>query len=418
MKKKYIYLGLVVVVILGLVFSGLFDKKPVITNVEVSELGKREIIQVVSGTGKIQPEIEIKISSEVSGEIINLPVKEGQVVNKGDLLVIINPDLYDSQVDRNKALLATSIANLAMAEAQLVETKSNYNRNSTLFEKGVISGAEWDKVISSFEAAKASHNSAFYNVESAKAALTEAQRNLLRTTIYAPTYGTISRIDVELGERVLGTQQMAGTELLRIANLSKMEVEVNVNENDIVKIKEGNDVIINVDAYLKKEFKGKVSSISNSASNENLSADQVTTFKVKIKILEDSYQDLIDTEVENYSPFRPGMTAAVDIITEVKPDVFYVPISAVAVKRPSDTIANKEENFDIDKELAREAVFVDEGGIAKIKFIKTGIQDDRYIEVKEGLNKEDKIITGPYTVVSRSLKHGDQISSTIKKKEE
>lgn len=418
MKKKYIFIGLLIVVVIAAIFSGIFDKKEVVTNVEVIDFKTREIVQVVSGTGKIQPEIEIKLSSEVSGEIINLPVKEGQVVAKGDLLVNINPDIYESNVDRNKALLATSIANLAMAEALLVEAKSSYNRNSTLFDKGVISGAEWDKVISSYDAAKASHNSSFYNVESAKAALVEAQRNLLRTAIYSPAYGTISRIDVELGERVLGTQQMAGTEILRIADLAKMEVEVEVNENDIVKIQEGNEVIINVDAYLKKEFRGVVNSISNSSSNDNLSADQVTTFKVKIQILESSYGDLIDESVENYSPFRPGMTASVEIITQVKPDVYYVPISAVVMKRPSDTLSVEARDTEIDKEIAREAVFVEKDGKAKIKFVKTGIQDDRFIEVLDGLEKGDKIITGPYTVVSRNLKQGDLVKSDTNKKEQ
>lgn len=416
MKKKYIiWIAIIVIVVIALGVSGVFTRQEKITTVEVIELGKRTITQVVTGTGKIQPEIEIKITSEVSGEIINLPIKEGQVVNKGDLLVEINPDIYESSVDRNKALLATSVAGLSMAEAQLVEAKANYNRNKSLIEKGVISGSEWDKITSSYESAKASHNQAFYNVESAKAALTEAQRNLLRTTIYAPTYGTISRVDVELGERVLGTQQMAGTELLRIANLSKMEVEVDVNENDIVKIKEQDPVIINVDAYSKKEFKGEVTSISNSASNTTLASDQVTTFKVKIKILEDSYADLIDENIENYSPFRPGMTAAVDIITQVKNDVYAIPISAVVVRTQSDTITTGDKAQDnVDVELAREAVFVMQGDQAKIKFIKTGIQDSQYIEIIDGLQPEDQIIVGPYTVVSRNLKQGDKVTKSSK----
>ncbi|MHC5200702.1 efflux RND transporter periplasmic adaptor subunit [Myroides sp. LJL119] len=415
MKKKHIiWIVIILVVIIAIGFSGVFDKNEKIINVDVVELESKTITQIVTGTGKIQPEIEIKISSEVSGEIINLPIKEGQVVQKGDLLVEINPDIYESSVDRNKALLATSVAGLSMAEAQLIEAKANYNRNSSLIEKGVISGSEWDKIVSAYESAKANHNSAFYNVESAKAALTEAQRNLLRTTIYAPTYGTISRVDVELGERVLGTQQMAGTELLRIANLSKMEVEVDVNENDIVKIKEGDPVIINVDAYSKKEFKGEVTSISNSASNTTLASDQVTTFKVKIKILEDSYLDLIDKDVENYSPFRPGMTAAVDIITQVKKDIYAVPISAVVVKTVNDTITKSSGKDALERETAQEAVFVKQGDIAKIKFIKTGIQDSQYIEVIEGLEPGDQIITGPYTVVSRTLKQSDKVSSQNK----
>lgn len=415
MKKKHIiWIVIIIIIVVAIGVSGVFNKQEKITHVEVMALEKRTITQIVTGTGKIQPEIEIKISSEVSGEIINLPIKEGQVVNKGDLLVEINSDIYESLVDRNKALLATSVAGLSMADAQLVEAKANYNRNKSLIEKGVISGSEWDKIISAYESAKANHNSSFYNVESAKAALTEAQRNLLRTTIYAPTYGTISKIDVELGERVLGTQQMAGTELLRIANLSKMEVEVDVNENDIVKIDEGDPVIINVDAYSKKEFKGEVTSISNSASNATLASDQVTTFKVKIKILEDSYADLIDPEVENYSPFRPGMTAAVDIITQVKTDIYTIPISAVVVRSAADTIKQGNNTADVDLQLAREAVFVQQGDLAQIRFVKTGIQDSQYIEIIEGLQPEDQIITGPYTVVSRNLNHGDKVANQNK----
>ncbi|MVX36933.1 efflux RND transporter periplasmic adaptor subunit [Myroides sp. LoEW2-1] len=411
MKKKYllIIIAVVALVIIGFA-SGVFGQKESESIVTTIELDKTDIVETVSGTGKIQPEIEIKLSSEVSGEIINLPVKEGQVVKKGDLLVEINPDLYESIVDRNKAILATSVAGLSQAEAQLTEAQASYNRYKTLYKKGVISGSEWDKVVSTYEVAKATQNSAFYNVESAKAAVTEAQRNLLRTSIYSPTYGTISRIDVELGERVLGTQQMAGTELMRVANLSRMEVEVNINENDIVKIKEGDETRINVDAYLKKEFRGIVTSISNSASNQTLSADQVTTFKVKIQILEESYKDLIDSRIENYSPFRPGMTAAVDIITNVKNGIYGVPISAVIMRSPTDTVRNAETSKKVyDKELMKEAVFVNQKGVAKLRFVKTGIQDDKNIEIVAGLEKGDEVITGPYSLVSRTLQHGDKI---------
>ncbi len=416
MKKKYI-VGLILLVIVAVLLSVfVFGKKEEAIDVEVVTLEKSNIIETVSGTGKIQPEIEIKISSEVSGEIINLPVKEGQVVKRGDLLVEINPDLYNSAVDRMVAMLATSKAGLEQAVAQLKEAKSNYDRNARLFEKGVISRSEWDKVVRAYEVAKATQNSAFYNVESSKAALAESKSNLLRTTIYSPAYGTISRIDVELGERVLGTQQMAGTEILRVANLNSMEVEVDINENDIVKVKLGDETRINVDAYLKKEFRGVVTSISNSASNATLSSDQVTTFKVKIKILRESYEDLLDKNVENYSPFRPGMTAAVDIITNVKNDILAIPISAVVMRSPTDTIVSQEEGKKaLIKELMREAVFVNDNGVAKLKFVKTGIQDDANIQIIEGINADDVIITGPYSTVSRTLQNGDNVNVESKK---
>lgn len=409
MKKKYIFIVLALIVGVFVVMK-FFTTKDDATVVELATVDEINLIETVSGTGKIQPEIEIKITPEVSGEIINLPIKEGQVVNKGDLLVVINPNLYESNLDRMVAMLSTSKAGLEQAEAQLKETKASYARNKTLFEKGVISGSEWDQVVRSYEVAKANKNSAFYNVESSKAAVEEAKVNLLKTTIYAPSAGTISRVDVELGERVLGTQQMAGTELLRVANLNSMEVEVNINENDIVKVKVGDETKINVDAFLKKEFKGIVTSISNSASNQTLSADQVTTFKVKIKILRESYEDLLDGKLEDYSPFRPGMTAAVDIITHVKNKVVAVPISAIVMRTPSDTLTTPSENKTVQvTEKLKEAVFVDAQGVAQLRFVKTGIQDDKNIEIVQGLKKGDVIITGPYSTVSKTLKHNDKI---------
>jgi HlyD family secretion protein len=244
----------------------------------------------------------------------------------------------------------------------------------------------------------------------------EARDNLGRTTIYAPADGTISVLNVELGERVLGTQQMAGTELLRVANLNNMEVEVDVNENDIVKIKVGDEANVEVDAYLKKQFKGVVTSISNSASS-TLTADQVTNFKVKVRIVKESYMDLLEGKPVTYSPFRPGMTATVDIITKTKKNVLSVPISSVVMK--SDTAAVKEIKVDdpqseenkakpkSDKKF--ECVFVKVGDKAKIRIIKTGIQDDTNIEVLTGLKKGDIVITGPYTTVSKELNSGDKV---------
>lgn len=416
MKKKYIFIVLAVVVLL---FVGLkfFTGKDDSIVVELATVDEIDLIETVSGTGKIQPEIEIKITPEVSGEIINLPIKEGQVVNKGDLLVVINPNLYESNLDRMVAMLATSKAGVEQAEAQLKESKASYARNKTLFEKGVISGSEWDQVVRAYEVSKANKNSAFYNVESSRAAVEEAKVNLLRTTIYSPSSGTISRVDVELGERVLGTQQMAGTELLRVANLNSMEVEVNINENDIVKVKVGDETKINVDAFLKKEFKGIVTSISNSASNQTLSADQVTTFKVKIKILRESYEDLLDGKLKDYSPFRPGMTAAVDIITNVKNKVIAVPISAVVMRSPADTLSNAmTDQLNGSSEKLNEAVFVADQGVAKLRFVKTSIQDDKNIQIVKGLKKGDVIITGPYSTVSKTLKHNDKIKKEESKK--
>lgn len=278
----------------------------------------------------------------------------------------------------------------------------------------MISKSDWDKSIATFEVAKATRQSSYYNVQSASASVTEAKDNLGRTLIYAPADGTISVLNVELGERVLGTQQMAGTELLRVANLNNMEVEVDVNENDIVKVKIGDEANVEVDAYLKKKFKGVVTSISNSAST-TLTSDQVTNFKVKIRILKESYQDLLEGQPSSYSPFRPGMTATVDILTKTKTNVLAVPISSVVVK--SDTAAVKDFTVEDPNEKKTvpksdkkfECVFVKVGDKAKIRIIKTGIQDDTNIEVMSGLKPGDVVITGPYTTVSKELNSGDKV---------
>jgi HlyD family secretion protein len=422
MSKKtiYIFLGIalgLIILLIALSKTGVIGNKKKGKEVETANVSEISIIETVSATGKIQPETEIKISSEVSGEIIELPIKEGQLVKKGDLLVRINPDLYTSSLNRSVAGLSNTRAGLSQAEATLKEAQANYNRNKTLFEKGIISKSEWDRVVAAFEGAQAAKQAAYFGVQSAQATVTEARDNLGRTTIYAPADGTVSLLSVELGERVLGTQQMTGTEILRVANLNHMEVEVDVNENDIVKVSIGDSTLIEVDAYLKKEFKGIVTSISNSASNA-VTADQVTNFKVKVRILKESYMDLVEGKSESYSPFRPGMTATVDIITKRKDKVVAVPISAVVMK--SDTLGSNKSELKpedgksvettvqkTDKKL--ECVFVKEGDKAKIRIIKTGIQDDSNIEVVQGLKKGDVVIVGPYTTVTKDLNSGDLI---------
>ena len=420
MSKSKIYWisGIAIVliaVLLVLAKSGVIGKKEEGIEIETAEADEITIVETVSATGKIQPEIEVKISSEVSGEIIDLPVKEGQVVKKGQLLVRINPDLYTSGYNRTISNLSGTKAGLSQADASFKEAKASYDRSKLLYDKGIISRSDWDKAVASFEVAKANKESAYYNVQSANATVKEAKDNLGRTTIYAPADGTISSLGVELGERVLGTQQMTGTEILRVANLDNMEVEVDVNENDIVKVSIGDSTNIQVDAYLKKEFKGIVTSISNSASTAT-SADQVTNFKVKVRILKESYQDLLEGKPANFSPFRPGMTATVDIITTRKEKVIGVPISAVVVKNDTTATPKTEMKVEDDdkKVMAKndkkfECVFVKQGDKAKLRVIKTGIQDDTNIEVVSGLKKGDVIIVGPYTTVTKDLKPGDKV---------
>ena len=424
MSKKTIYILLgsaigLILLLVGLKKGGVIGNNDDSKIVELSKVAQTTIVETVSATGKIQPEIEVKISSEVSGEIIALPIKEGQQVKKGDLLVRINPDLYESGVNRSVASMSTTKAGLSQADAQVKEAKANYDRNKKLFEKGIISKSEWDRIVSAYEVAVANKQSAYYQVQSASATVTEAKDNLGRTTIYAPADGTVSLLNVELGERVLGTQQMAGTEILRIANLNNMEVEVDVNENDIVKVNIGDSANIEVDAYLKREFKGIVTSISNSASTA-LTADQVTNFKVKVRILKESYQDLLEGKPENFSPFRPGMTATVDIITKRKENITAVPISAVVIKDDTtsvkkDIVAELEKKEQEQKGTAPksdkkyECVFVKVGDKAKLRVVKTGIQDDTNIEIISGLKPGEEIIIGPYTTVSKDLVSNDKV---------
>ena len=424
MSKKTIYIlagstiGLILLLII-LKKTGAIGNNDDSKIVELSKVAQTTIVETVSATGKIQPEIEVKISSEVSGEVIALTVKEGQQVKKGDLLVRINPDLYESGVNRSVASMSTTKAGLTQADAQVKEAKSSYDRSKTLFDKGIISRAEWDKAVSTYEVAKANKQSAYFQVQSASATVTEARDNLGRTTIYAPADGTISLLNIELGERVLGTQQMTGTEILRIANLNNMEVEVDVNENDIVKVNIGDSAKIEVDAYMKREFKGIVTSISNSASAA-LTADQVTNFKVKVRILKESYEDLLKGKPDNYSPFRPGMTATVDVITKRKESIIAIPISAVVIKDDTTSV-KKDVVAELEKEEQKkkgtapksdkkyECVFVKVGDKAKLRVVKTGIQDDTNIEIISGLKPGEEIIIGPYTTVSKELSSNDKV---------
>jgi HlyD family secretion protein len=393
-KKLLLVLSIMISVIVILIYGkkkGWFGESGNFKEVLTTKIKKIDIIETVSATGKIQPEVEVKLSSEVSGEIIDLPIKEGQQVQKGDVLVRINPDIIQSGLNRSQATLENIRAVLRQTEASLKESKLNYERNKGLFDKGVISKSEWDRVVSAYEGAEAAKQSAYYNVRSAQATVNEAKDNLSRTTIYAPMSGTISKLSVELGERVVGTQQMAGTEIVRVANLNNMEVEVDVNENDIVKI-----------------------SIANSAET-TLSADQVTNFKVKVRILEESYADLIKDKPENYSPFRPGMTATVDVITDARKKIIGVPISAIVIKSDTSNIKKNipESKLKTGTDKKFECVFIKTGETAKLRVIKTGIQDNSNIEILSGLNEGEEIITGPYNVVTKILETGDKV--TIKK---
>lgn len=413
-KKTNIIIAVIIVLILVLIVGkkqGWFGKTGNFKQVEISKIEPITIIETVAATGKIQPETEIKISFEVSGEIIELPIVEGQQVKRGDLLAKINPDLYQSGLQRSQAALQNVRAVYNQTQATLNEAELNYNRNKTLFERGVISKAEWDRAVAAYETAKASNESAYFNIQSALATVNEARDNLARTTIYAPIDGTISRLGVELGERVVGSQQMTGTEILRVANLNSMEVEVDVNENDIVKVSIGDSTKVEVDAYLRREFKGVVTSIANSAE-QTMTADQVTNFKVKVRILPESYQDLLKDRPENFSPFRPGMTATVDIITNKRENVLGVPISSIVIKTDTSSTRQTTPARDALTSERFECIFIKSGDEAKLRVVETGIQDNQFIEIVKGLEEGEEVIIGPYNTVTKSLRAGDKIEVT------
>ena len=368
------------------------------------------ITETVPANGKIQPEMEVKISPDVSGEITELTIKEGDWVEKGDLLLRINPEIYAANLDRMKASLNNMKSNLAQQKAQLKDTELKHNRNTNLFNKKAISSVEYETSQNNYEIAQLAVEASQYNVKSSEASLKEAQNNLNRTSIYAPISGTISRLNVEKGERVVGTAQMTGTELLRIADLSYMEVVVDVNENDILRVNLGDYAEVNVDAYSKDKFQGVVTEIANSANLSGTSADQVTNFEVKIRIEKSSYEYLNKSYT---NPFRPGMTASVDIHTEIKENIKLVSIQSVTTRKDSSSV-DKSAKYNYTKEFnekeAFECVFIHKNGKALIKSVETGIQDDQNIEIISGLNEGDEVIKAPYSAVSKKLRNEMTVS--------
>ena len=427
-RKKIKKIWYLLAVIGLLIIIVLIKKQTTSTPLEVvvEPVERRTIIETVSANGKVQPEVEVKISPDVSGEIVTLVIKEGEEVKQGALLAKINPDIYISNRERMTAALNSARANLANSKARLSQVKAQFynaeatfKRNQSLFKDGAISESEFDAAKASYEVAKAEVESAEqtilasqYNVKSAEASVKEASDNLLRTTIFAPVNGTVSMLGVEQGERVVGTLQMAGTEMMRIANLKEMEVKVDVNENDIVRISVGDTSLIEVDAYKDRKFKGVVTQIANSAKTVGQSADQVTNFEVKIRILRSSYADLILKDKPHLSPFRPGMSATVEIQTRTVFNVISVPIQAVTTRE--DTAATHAEqlkagkNEKIDRAV-QECIFVMENNVAVMKKVVTGIQDTRFIEILSGIDENQPVITGPYSLVSKTLNDKDPI---------
>ncbi len=435
-NNKLLYiLGLITIVAIGV---AIYISKSKSANsskeVEMQFVSTRDITQTVTASGKIYPEEEVKISSDVSGEIIELTVKEGDVVHKGQLLARIKPESYQAvveqsvaQLDNTKAQLSTSKARILQAGAILTQAKAQYEAMETayaraqeLYSKKIISKADLESAESSYktskanvesakadvEAAKHTSDAAAYTIKATEATIKEAKINLNKTTIYAPMDGIISLLNVKKGEKVVGTLQMSGTEMMRIANFDNMEVRVDVSESEITKVKLYDTASVEVDAYLDRRFDGIVTQVANTskgASSSFTSSDQSTNFVVKIRLLKSSYEELLK---ENPKPFLPGMSATVDIKTKKKTGVLAVPIQAVTTK---DSVYNGSNH-------TKEIVYVEKAGKARLKEVKTGIQDDSYIEITDGLSNKEKVITGPYNTISKDLKDGDAIKELDKTK--
>lgn len=427
---KYVLIGAGALVVFAVAGNklGWFGQGDTV-EVATEKVEKRTIVETVSASGKVQSETEVKLSSEVSGEIVELHVKEGDAVKKGQLLCRVRPDILQSGYDRavaslnsQKATLASSQQQLRQSEASFRNTESKFKRNSELYKNKVISAAEFDAIRAEYESAKANLESmrqgvigSQFGVEQSSAVVKEAADNLARTTIYAPADGIISKLSVELGERVVGTAQMAGTEIMRISNLKAMEVSVDVNESDINRVSVGDDADIEVDAFQGKKFKGVVTEIASSASIVGTSADQVTNFIVKVRIL--------DTPNESYSIFRPGLSATVDIHTE-KISGITVPIQSVTTREEekketarSERSGSEEQKEEKEStEPVKEYVFVYSNGKVKQVQVKTGIQDDTHILVTSGLKVGEEVVVRPFTAISKTLKDGLAVQKVDKDK--
>ncbi|MEX0724451.1 MAG: efflux RND transporter periplasmic adaptor subunit [Gracilimonas sp.] len=429
-------LGLVIALGLILRLTGVIGTEDTGTEVETATVKLKTITQLVSASGKVQPEIEVIIRPDVSGEIIELAVREGDFVREGDLLVRIKPDIYQAQIDNLNAALLTQKARLEQTRAALIRAEAAYNRDKTLYEKDLISEMEYIQTKSEFDSQKASLNAAKYQIESAEAQLRQAKEELEQTVIRAPQNGTVTGLAVEAGERVLGNSQMAGTEMMRISLLDRMEVLVEVNENDIVNVSYADTARIEVDAYPERNFNGVVTEIANSArvtgSGTN---EQVTNYQVKVRIitphnLDSSPEKMVRNESsedpeEIFVPnFRPGMSATVDVETQTATNVVSVPIQAVTVRdfakdeaeetAKSDSVeimlaSSQDQDLIIQEEDIRKVVFVVEDGKAVRKPVETGISDNTHIQILSGLEAGEEVIIGSYRILSNSLNNGDKV---------
>jgi len=441
-KYILITLGALVVLLIVLKVAGVIGK-PEITQVATEKVAIHEINETVSASGKIKPHIEVKISPEVSGEIVELPIKEGDVVKKGQLLCKIRPDILQSELDRAQAQYNTQNAQIGNAKELLNQSKaaldnveSIYNRDKPLHDSKVITDAEFETAKSNYLSAKAQYEankenviSTTYGLAQSQASVKEAHDNLVKTTIYSPVDGVVSKLSVEKGERVLGTQQFAGTEVMTISDLSQLDVNVDVNENDINRIELGDSSKIEVDAFLGKDFTGVVTEIGSSANVVGTNADQVTNFTVKVRINPESYKNLLVKSAANPNPFRPGLTGTVEIKTNHAKSLA-VPIQSVTTRGqkkaaagsvvsnngPGSSTPVDSTNKPKITALAKEYVFVYKAGKVKQVQVTTGIQDDSYIQILSGLSGGEEVVSAPFAAVSKDLNDGMAVQKVDKSK--
>ncbi|HPS24055.1 MAG TPA: efflux RND transporter periplasmic adaptor subunit [Bacteroidales bacterium] len=414
MKKPILWIiiaAVVLIVVLVVVGKSRSGKGVEVT---VTSPVTKDITEIIPANGKIQPVVEVKISPDVSGEIIVLNVKEGDQVKAGQVLLQIKRDQYLSARDRMKAALNQAKAQLAQQDAKFQQIELSYNRNMSLYEKGAISQSEYESSVSEYSMAKEQLNASRFNVQSSEAGLAEAEESLSKTTIFAPMNGVVSKLYVERGERVVGTSQMAGTEMLRIADFEKMEVLVDVNENDIVRIRKNDTALVEVDAYPGRKFEGVVTQIANSAKNIGSALEQVTNFEVKVYILPSSYADLVQNSRTN--PFRPGMSASVSIQTETRRNALAIPIQCITTRAELLSDSLKLELG--PNELVEQVFVVKNDNTVQAVRIKSGLQDHLHIEITEGLTKEDRVVTGPYAAISKTLENGTKVTPTTKSSDE
>jgi HlyD family secretion protein len=439
LKPILIAVGIIIALLVVAKLTGLIGGKKA-EKVTVEKAAERKVIETVTASGKIQPETEVKLSSEVSGEVTELLVKEGDVVKKGQLLCKVRPDVLKSGYDRanasyssQKASVASSQQMLTQSQGNMVNAEATYKRNVELFNKKVISASEFDAAKAAYLTAKtnlgrakADLTAAKFMLEQSGATVQEAGANLAKATIFAPVDGVISKLSVELGDRILGTAQMAGTEIMRISNLSSMEVNVDVNENDINRVNVGDSAVIEVDAFADKKFKGIVTEIASSSKDvgTTTSVDQVTNFNVKVRIVADSYSNVKGGAKDLPSPFRPGLSATVDIESQSLKGLA-VPIQCVFTEDASktkkegetpatDASSDKQKSKLTDKTIKQYVYLYAANGTVKRAEVTTGIQNDQYIIVKSGLKVGQEVVTGPYSAIQNKLKDGMAVEKTTK----